>query len=94
MPPTQFASSDPLPEGGRPRIARPSRLDHPLELPGEKAEKAGAKLGLTSIATLLDHIPRDRRAARTIGDLGRRGDRDRGGRGALDHEPARCAGVA
>ena len=69
VPPTQFASSDPLPEGGRPRIARPSRLDHALELPGEKAEKAGAKLGLTSIAALLDHIPRDRRAARTIGDL-------------------------
>ena len=69
MPPTQFASSDPLPEDGRPRIARPSRLDHALELPGEKAEKAGAKLGLTSIAALLDHIPRDRRAARTIGDL-------------------------
>ena len=69
MPPTAFASSDPLPEGGRPRIARPSRLDHALELPGEKAEKAGAKLGLTSVAALLDHIPRDRRAARTIGDL-------------------------
>lgn len=69
MPPTAFASSDPLPDGGRPRIPRPGRLDRELELPGEKAEKAGAKLGLTSIGALLDHIPRDRRAARTIGDL-------------------------
>jgi ATP-dependent DNA helicase RecG len=69
VPPTQFASSHPLPEGARPRIARPGRLDRALELPGEKAEKAAEKLGLTSIAALLDHIPRDRRAARTIGDL-------------------------
>ncbi|MBE2314783.1 ATP-dependent DNA helicase RecG [Solirubrobacter sp. CPCC 204708] len=50
-------------------MPRPSRLEHALDLPGEKAEKAGEKLGLTSIAALLDHIPRDRRAARTIGDL-------------------------
>jgi ATP-dependent DNA helicase RecG len=69
VPPTQFASSDPLPDGGHPRIARPGRLDRELEFPGEKAEKAGAKLGLSSIAALLDHIPRDRRAARTIGEL-------------------------
>ena len=40
MGPTEFASRDPLPEGGRPRFPRPSRLDHALELPGEKAEKA------------------------------------------------------
>jgi adenylosuccinate lyase len=62
VPPTQFASSDPLPEGGRPRIARPSRLDHPLELPGEKAEKAGAKLGLTIEPVSTQVIPRDRHA--------------------------------
>jgi ATP-dependent DNA helicase RecG len=50
-------------------MPRPSRLERALELPGEKAEKAAEKLGLTSIAALIDHIPRDRRAARTIGDL-------------------------
>jgi hypothetical protein len=33
------------PKGGVPHFPRPSRLDAPLELPGEKAEKAGAGWG-------------------------------------------------
>ncbi len=71
MGPTEFASRDPLPEeaGLAPRYPRPSRLDAELKLPGEKAAKAGERLGLTSIGTLLEHIPRDRRAARTLAEL-------------------------
>src|SRR5262245_43606745 len=67
--PTEFASRDPLPEGGAPRFPRPSRLDVPLKLTHEKAEKAAQRLGLTDVGALLEHIPRDRRAARTIGQL-------------------------
>ncbi len=40
-----------------------------LRFPGEKAEKAGEKLGLSDVGALLDHIPRDRRAARTLAEL-------------------------
>jgi len=69
--PTQFASRDPLPDAAAtaPRYPRPSRLDLELELPGEKAAKAAQRLGLRTVGDLLEHIPRDRRAARTIGDL-------------------------
>jgi len=68
----RFASRDPLPDEAAfaPRYPRPSRLDAPLTLPGEKAEKAAERLGLRTVADLLDHIPRDRRAARTIAELG------------------------
>ena len=38
-------------------------------VPGEKPEKAGARLGLDTVGDLLEHLPRDRRAARTVGEL-------------------------
>ena len=41
----------------------------PLKLTHEKAEKAAERLGLKDVGALLEHIPRDRRAARTIGQL-------------------------
>ena len=69
MGPTAFATRDPLPDEGRPRIPRPSQLDVPLTLPGEKAQKAGERLGLNTVGDLLEHIPRDRSEARTIGEL-------------------------
>ena len=69
MGPTAFATNDPLPGDGEPRFPRPSRLDKRLKLPGEKAEKAGERLGLHTVGDLLEHVPRDRRAARTIGEL-------------------------
>ena len=71
MGPTEFASRDPLPDEARfaPRYPKPSRLNLDLRFPGEKAEKAGEKLGLTDVGALLDHIPRDRRAARTLAEL-------------------------
>ena len=40
-----------------------------MKFPGEKAEKAAEKLGIETVGDLLEHIPRDRRAARTIGEL-------------------------
>jgi len=67
--PTEFASRDPLPEGGEPRFPRPSKLDRKLEFGHEKAEKAAQKLQLEDVGDLLEHIPRDRRAARTLRDL-------------------------
>jgi ATP-dependent DNA helicase RecG len=67
--PTEFASREPLPAGGAPRFPRPSRLDAPLKLGHEKAEKAAQRLELHAVGDLLEHIPRDRRAARTIAEL-------------------------
>src|SRR4051794_12244803 len=67
--PTEFASPNPLPEGGEPRFPRPSKLGAPLELGHEKAEKAAQRLELHDVGDLLEHIPRDRRAARTLRDL-------------------------
>jgi ATP-dependent DNA helicase RecG len=69
--PTVFATSDPLPDEAwlAPRYPRPSRLDAELKLPGEKAEKAGERLGLRTVGDLLEHVPRDRRAARTLAEL-------------------------
>jgi ATP-dependent DNA helicase RecG len=69
--PTAFASSDPLPvEPGPARYPRPERLL--LELDpnaGEKAAAGAKKIGLHSIGDLLEHLPRDRRAARTLAEL-------------------------
>jgi ATP-dependent DNA helicase RecG len=68
--PTAFATSDPLPAvAGGLRFPRPSRLDEPLKLPGEKAAKAAERLGLLTVADLLEHTPRDKSVARTIGAL-------------------------
>ncbi len=69
-----FASPDPLPPAaldavGPPRYPRPSRLATPLRLPGEKAAKGAAQLGLETVGDLLEHLPRDRQAARTIATL-------------------------
>src|SRR3954449_3393485 len=69
--PTEFASREPLPGEAAfaPRYPKPSRLGLEVEFPGEKAEKAAEKLRIGTVGELLDHIPRDRRAARLIGDL-------------------------
>src|SRR3954470_15647557 len=67
--PTEFASRNPLPDGGEPRYPRPSRLDVALTMSHEKAEKAAKRLELHDVGDLLEHIPRDRRAARTIEEL-------------------------
>jgi ATP-dependent DNA helicase RecG len=51
------------------RYPRPSRLSKPLSLPGEKAQQAAVTLGLETIGDLLEHLPRDRREARTVAEL-------------------------
>ena len=73
MAPTAFASSREL--GGDEletaplRYPRPSRLAVSLEVDGQKAQNAAAHLGLVAVGDLLNHLPRDRREARAVGDL-------------------------
>src|SRR4051812_17904850 len=74
MVPTAFASSEPLPgealsAAGPPRYPRPSRLAAPLEVTPAKAAAAAERLGLLTVGDLLEHLPRDRQDARTIGTL-------------------------
>jgi ATP-dependent DNA helicase RecG len=71
--PTAFASADPLPDealqAAPPRYARPSRLEAALAVTPAKAAKGAEALGLTTVGALLEHLPRDRREARTIAQL-------------------------
>jgi len=74
VPPTVFASTDPLPPealsaAGPPHYPRRERLGEPLELPSAKASKAAEAIGLTNVGTLLEWLPRDRREARTVAAL-------------------------
>jgi ATP-dependent DNA helicase RecG len=69
-----FATTDPLPgealrAPGPPRYPRPERLRVALEISPPKAQKATETLGLHTIGDLLEHLPRDRREARTISQL-------------------------
>ncbi len=47
----------------------PAALQRPLRLPGAKAARGGVALGLETVGDLLEHLPRDRRAARAISEL-------------------------
>jgi ATP-dependent DNA helicase RecG len=51
------------------RYPHPDALRRPLDLPGAKAEHAAETLGLRTVGDLLEHLPRDRRAARTVAGL-------------------------
>jgi ATP-dependent DNA helicase RecG len=51
------------------RWPRPSRLAQPLSLRRGKVSEAMATLGLRTVGDLLEHLPRDRRAARTVAAL-------------------------
>ena len=78
---TAFASSEPLErpalEGGGGRggggdpnsYPRPSALQKPLKLDGQKAQSAAHALGLVTVGDLLEHLPRDRREARAVAEL-------------------------
>ncbi len=48
---------------------RPSVLARPLRFDNAKAGQGGAQLGLTTVGDLLEHLPRDRREARSVGEL-------------------------
>ena len=72
--PTAFASSAPLsaedlraPDG--PRLPRPENLRTPLEVTPAPAAKGAERLGLLTVGDLLEHLPRDRSAARTVAEL-------------------------
>lgn len=75
MPATAFASSRPLAsdelESAPVRYPRPSRLDAPLKVEGQKARLAAVALGLHTVGDLLWHLPRDQREARSLSGLGR-----------------------
>src|SRR5258708_31770997 len=51
------------------RWPRPSRLQAPLELPAKRMAAGVAALGLSTIGDLLEHLPSDRREARTVAAL-------------------------
>ena len=56
--------------GGPWRAADPARLAAPLRLGHDKLTEAAQTLGLHSVGDLLEHLPRDRREARTVATLG------------------------
>jgi ATP-dependent DNA helicase RecG len=51
------------------RWPRPSRLAMPLEHKSAKTREGLAALGLDTVGDLLEHMPRDRREARTVAEL-------------------------
>jgi ATP-dependent DNA helicase RecG len=68
--PTAFASREPLEAAvDGVHFPRPSVLATPLELPHAKMAKGAETLGLHTVGDLLEHLPRDRREARTIAAL-------------------------
>ena len=70
---TSFASSRPLERAellAAPiRYPRPDRLTAPLDAGGPKAAEAAASLGLHTLGDLLEHLPHDRREARSVAQL-------------------------
>jgi ATP-dependent DNA helicase RecG len=51
------------------RWPRPSLLAVPLKVTPQKSADAAEQLGLLTVGDLLEHLPRDRRAARTVATL-------------------------
>jgi ATP-dependent DNA helicase RecG len=70
-PPVAFASTDPLTvdQLREARFPRPSRLAESLKVSPAPAAKGAERLGLLTVGDLLEHLPRDRSEARTIGEL-------------------------
>ena len=70
---TAFADSQELDHAtllGAPlRWPRPSALAVALKVTPQKSADAAAQLGLLTVGDLLEHLPRDRRAASTVGSL-------------------------
>ncbi len=71
---TEFGTDRPLEPGelsGAPvHYPRPSRLAAPLTVEGSaKVKKAAESLGLHTVGDLLQHLPRDRRESRAVGQL-------------------------
>ncbi len=51
------------------RYPSPLQLERPLRVHGAKAAQGAEALGLHSVADLLEHLPRDRREARSVSEL-------------------------
>lgn len=70
---TSFASSRPLERAellGAPiRYPRPERLSAALRVGGPRATEAASSLGLHTVGNLLEHLPHDRREARSVAQL-------------------------
>ncbi len=73
-PPRSFAAQDSPTTAellaGSWRAASAERLAVPLQLGHDKAAEAAHALGLHTVGDLLEHLPRDRREARTVAALG------------------------
>jgi ATP-dependent DNA helicase RecG len=73
MTPTAFATSRDLQprelDSAAIHYPRPAALQQPLVLDGAKAGRAAETLGLRTVGDLLEHLPRDRREARAVGQL-------------------------
>jgi len=71
--PTAFATADKLGHDellrAPVRWPRPSVYEAPLKVMPAKAAEAAAQLGLQTVGDLLEHLPRDRREARTVATL-------------------------
>lgn len=71
--PISFASGEPLGlaqlEEAPVRWPRPSALLAPLAISPARSARAATTLGLETVGDLLEHLPRDRREARTVADL-------------------------
>jgi ATP-dependent DNA helicase RecG len=71
--PTAFATADELQRdellGAPLRWPRPSALHRELQIKPAKAADAAIVLGLQTVGDLLEHLPRDRREARTVATL-------------------------
>jgi ATP-dependent DNA helicase RecG len=70
---TWFASSQPFERAelleAPIRYPRPARLAAPLRAGGPKASEAASSLGLDTVGDLLEHLPNDRREARSVAEL-------------------------
>jgi ATP-dependent DNA helicase RecG len=70
---TAFATTRPLDPGelqtAPVHYPQPSRLVRSLKLDGQKAQRAAQALGLVTVGDLLNHLPRDRRDARSVSQL-------------------------
>ncbi|MDP2711400.1 MAG: ATP-dependent DNA helicase RecG [Solirubrobacteraceae bacterium] len=70
---TVFAGSEKLDRetllAARLRWPRPSALDAELKVTPKRSAQAAEQLGLVTIGDLLEHLPRDRREARTVATL-------------------------
>ena len=95
--PTEFASSRSAARRGAapPALPAPVALSRRWSSPARRRRRRRERLGLHTVGDLLEHVPRDRRAARTIGHAGDRArSRRSSSRSARSQPPGAAAGDA